>query len=163
MFGKLLDNVILIKYDDVLNTSDMQYGFKKKHGTTQCTFVVNEIIQYYLNNDSHVHMTLLDASSAFDRVNYVKLFRLLMKRKLCPILLRFLIVFYTNQNICVHWGNSTSDFCTVSNGVKQGGVLSPILFTIYIDELLCHLQNVHMSCDICHVFCDALGYADDVV
>ncbi len=35
VFGKLLDNVILIKYDDVLNTSNMQYGFKKKHRTTQ--------------------------------------------------------------------------------------------------------------------------------
>ena len=76
ILGKMLDHLLLvIEYDDVFNTSDMQYGFKKKHGTTPCTFVVNEIIQYYLNNDSNVYVTLLDASKAFDRVNYVKLFR----------------------------------------------------------------------------------------
>ena len=132
ILGKMLDHLLLVKYDDVVNTSDMQYGIKKKHGTTQCTFVVNEITQYYLNNDSNVYVTLLDASKAFDRVNYVKLFRLLKSRKLPSIILRFLVVLYTNQSIRVQWGSSISNICSVSNGVKQGGVLSPILFTIYI-------------------------------
>ena len=95
----------------------MQYGFKKKHGTTQCTFVVNEIIQYYLNNYSNVYVTLLDASKAFARVNYVKLFHLLKSRKLPSIILRFLIVLYTYQSIRVQWGSSISNICSVSNGV----------------------------------------------
>jgi hypothetical protein len=46
--------------------------FKKKNGTTQYTFVANEIIQYYLNNDSNVYETLLDASRAIDVVNCVE-------------------------------------------------------------------------------------------
>ena len=64
IMGKLLDHLLLSKYHNVFNTSDLQYGFKKKHGTVQCTFVVNEIIQYYMNNDSNVYVTLLDASRA---------------------------------------------------------------------------------------------------
>ncbi len=163
ILGKLLDHLILVKYDNIFNTCDMQYGFKKQHGTTQCTFVVNEIIQYYLNNDSNVYVTLLDASRAFDRVNYVKLFRVLIKHKLCPVILRFLIVLYTNQSIRVQWGTSISCLCPVSNGVKQGGVLSPILFTIYFDELLLQLRDAHLGCFIGNQFCGALGYADDVV
>ena len=51
------------------------------------------------NNDTNVYITLLEASREFDRVNYVKLFRLFLKRQLCPLMLRFLILFYTNQSI----------------------------------------------------------------
>ena len=120
-------------------------------------------IQYYLNNESNVYVTLLDASQAFDRVNYVKLFRLLRARKLPAVILRFLIVFYTNQNIRVRWRSSISISCTISNGVKQGGVLSPILFTIYIDELLNELRKSGLGCHIGQQFCGSLGYADDVL
>ena len=76
---------------------------------------------------------LLDASRAFDRVNYLKLFRILVKRNLNPIIIRFIILFYTNQSIRVKWASQISILCNVTNGVKQGGVMSPILFTIYID------------------------------
>jgi retron-type reverse transcriptase len=63
------------------------------------------------------------------------------------------IFFYTNQNIRVQWGSSISIICTVSNGVKQGGVLSPILFTIYIDELLNELRKSGLGCHIGQQFC----------
>ena len=75
IMGKLLDHLLLSKYHNVFNTSDLQYGFKKKHGTAQCTFVVNEIIQYYMNNDSNVYVTLLDSTCYFvflSNVNYVQ-------------------------------------------------------------------------------------------
>ena len=39
--------------------------------------------------------------------------------------------------MCVRWGNSTSPDFLVGNGVKQGGIISPILFNIYMDNLAC--------------------------
>ena len=60
----------------------MQYGFKKKHSTTQCTFVLEEIIQYYRNRNLSVYLLMLDASKALDMVNYVKLFHLLIDSSL---------------------------------------------------------------------------------
>jgi hypothetical protein len=116
-----------------------------------------------MNNGSNVNVILLDASRAFDRVNYVKLFVLLKKRKLCPMITRFLIKMYTSQSIRVKWGTSISAMCSVSNGVKQGGVLSPILFTIYFDEMLQVLKLSQLGCHIGHTFCGAIGYADDVI
>jgi len=52
---------------------------------------------------------------------------------------------------------------TVSNGVKQGGVLSPVLFCVYIDSLLHSLAESGVGCFIGRVFVGALVYADDIV
>ena len=51
----------------------------------------------------------------------------------------------------------------VSNGVRQGGVLSPILFTLYIDELINMLSQQDIGCHYGPYFCGVLGYADDIV
>ena len=72
-------------------------------------------------------MVFLDASKAFDRVEYVKLFSLLLKRGICPITVRLLLNMYVNQYISIVWGDKMSAPFKCNNGVKQGGVLSPIL------------------------------------
>ena len=163
IIGKVLDKLILDKFANLLSTSDLQYGFKPHHSTTQCTYVVKETIQYYTDRGSSVYAMLLDASQAFDRVEYVKLFKLLLQRNLCPMYARLLAVMYTNQCIRIKWGNQLTDKFTALNGVKQGGVLSPILFTIYIDVLLNLLSKSGYGCHIGHCFMGAFGYADDVV
>ena len=98
--------------------------------TTQCLFSMLEIIDYYDVNMSSVCSLLSDASKAFDRVNYCKLFAELLKRNICPLLLRLLLFMYTRQLLRVKWGNKVSSEFAVSNGVKQGGVLPSILFAI---------------------------------
>ena len=48
---------------------------------------------------------------------------------------------YTHQCLNVSWNNSQSEYFSTTNGVKQGGVLSPVLFSVYIDELLTRLKH----------------------
>ena len=50
----------------------------------------------------------------------------------------------------------------LENGVKQGGVLSVLLFTCYIDNLLIKLEESGYGCHIIHIFMGALSYADDI-
>ena len=69
---------------------------------------------------------------------------------------------YTRQKIRVKWEHTLSCEFFVKNGVKQGGLLSPLLFAVYIDELLLQLQASGFGSYIGHYFVGALAYADDV-
>jgi hypothetical protein len=163
IFCKLIDNIILEKFYDELCTSDHQFGFKPKSSTNMCTMVLKETISYYISNQSSVYCTFLDASKAFDRVHYCKLFRLLIRRGLPACIVRFLIVLYTSSRVRVLWAGLVSDYFSISNGVKQGGVISPVLFCVYIDDLLVRLSASGVGCYMGLNFVGALAYADDIV
>ena len=161
--SKLLETIILNQQDDALKTSDSQYGFKAKSSTTMCTFMVLETIEYYKRNGSNVHVVLLDASKAFDRVNYIKLFEKLLNKGMCPLTVRLILNMYTKQKLQVKWNDHLTQKFEVTNGVRQGGVLSPLLFSVYMDDLLEKLKENGIGCHIGHKFVGALGYADDII
>ena len=121
-----------------------------------------ETINYYRQRNSNVFSCLLDASKAFDKVHFGKLFKMLMKRKLPAVITRYLLDSYMRQELCVLWNSHKSRYFNVSNGVKQGGVLSPILFTVYIDDLLSLLKAAKLGCHVNHTYVGALCYADDI-
>ena len=53
-----------------------------------------------------------------------------------------------------------SEYFTMENGVKQGGVISPIFFGIYIDPLLLQLRKSGYGCQLSGVYMGAFSYAD---
>ncbi len=89
IINKVFDWVLLIKEKSALQSSELQFGFKEHTSTTQCTFTLNEIISYYHSKRSDVYVLLLDASQAFDRVNFCKLFSKLLDRSIHPLLYAF--------------------------------------------------------------------------
>ena len=94
-------------------------------------FLLKQVVEYYNSKSTPVFVCYLDASKAFDKVNYWLLFRKLMKRKVPYIFICFLMYWYTNQTYCIQWGNCKSNSFHPKNGVKQGGILSPKLFNVY--------------------------------
>jgi len=128
-----------------------------------CTMVLKEAISYYATHQCTVYCTMLGATKAFDRVKYTKLFRLLMARHLPPVVLRVLLFMYTHSIATVTWNGCMSRHFSVSNGVKQGGVLSPVLFCVYFDGVIYKLNNAEYGCYIGRTFVGVLAYADNVV
>ena len=131
ILSKILDYVIIDKQADSLATSDYQFDFKYHSSTMLCSTIIIETIQYYDENGrQRLYVLFLHASKAFDRVCYSEL--LLRHKKVCPRIVQLLCYMYLNQACCVKWNSNNSTDFTVTNGVKQGAVISPILFSAYM-------------------------------
>ncbi len=75
-------------------------------------------------------MLLLDATKESDRVKYSKLFSVLTERNICPLIIRLLLNMYLISPAVVSWNGVKSDQFKLCNGVKQGGVISPLLLSV---------------------------------
>lgn len=161
--AKILDYIIIQQFPEILNTEVQQFAYKAGFSTTLCTFMVLETLQYYKNNNSDVYVSLLDCSKAFDMVNYRKMFSCLIERNMCPLVLRLLLNIYTSSEYFVKWNNLQSDGFSITNGVKQGGVISPLLFTVYTDSLIRNIKDSKLGCHVGEKCAAVFVYADDII
>ena len=160
--GKVLDKLILWRNSKELTTSNLQFAYKEKHGTSMCTIILKEVIKYYLDRQSEVYSCFIDASKAFDKIHHDKLFELLIRRGVSAVDLRVLLDLYTRQKVRTVWQGEYSEQFTATNGIRQGSISSPILFCCYMDELIHRLQLKGTGCWIGHHFYGSVAYADDL-
>ena len=148
---------------DYLKTSDYEFGFKSKSSMVLCSTIVNETIQYYIENGGkRIYLSLFDATKAFHKVSYKVLFDIQLENNVCPRIVNLLHYMYYNQLCHVKCRGQTSVSFSMSNGVKQGGVISPLLFSLYIDELFSLLKQSGLGCDVGLTYAGAFVNADDI-
>ena len=110
-----------------------------------------------------VIVTLLDCSKAFDKCQFDQLFQKLLDKKVPAVVVRMLIYVYTEQVAWVKWGNEVSSPFRILNGTRQGSVLSPALFSVYIDDMIQDLRKLGLGCYMGGLWIGACGFADDLI
>ena len=111
---------------------------------------------------NQVYFSLIDASKAFDRVSYIKLFNTLQALGVCALIIRVLYNMYTNSNMQVRWKSELSNVFPLMNSVNLGGCLSPMLFTLYLDGIIQKLKHSGIGCHIGRTYSGVFRYADDL-
>ena len=160
--SKLFEHCLKIVFCDYLTTSPHQYGFKKKSSTVHALYCLRETVSYYVNNGSRVFCSFLDASKAFDRLVHSGLFLKLIERNVPKAFLDVIISWYDGLLCRVRWGTHYSEWFHIYAGVRQGGVLSPEFYSIYVDDLIHELKARGIGCYTRGIFAAALFYADDM-
>ena len=160
---KLFDKVVLLLWGHLLASDSLQFGYKVGTSTTQCSWLVCEVVTYFLQRGSNPIVTLLDCSKAFDTCKFSILFTKLLKRNVPPIVVRTLVAVYEDQYAWVRWGGARSSMFTIMNGTRQGSILSPALFAVYVDDLLQELRSLGVGCCIANLFCGSVGFCDDIL
>ena len=163
IISKLFELLLLSKVEKYLKTNDNQFAFKKGHSTDQAIFLLKEIIAHYQTNGTPVFICFMDVSKAYDKVNQGILFRKLVDRGVPPFIVRTLISWYEQQTFQVQWGNARSSSFTTTCGLRQGSLLSPILFNVFMDDLSDKLKESGVGLHIGEEWYNNFMYADDVV
>ena len=86
----------------------------------------------------------------------------MIKRNVPLVIVRIIAFWYQMQTMCVTWGKVNSVYFNVSNGVRQGGILSPKLFATYVDDLSHELTLCKSGCYIDDHCMNHVMYADDI-
>ena len=144
---------------------DCQLGYKKKASTTDHILTLKNIIDKYILRASRTYLfaCFVDFKSAFDTVWRRALLFKLVKLGITGSFLTLIESMYSSVFYCVKLNGSISEQIPSNVGVKQGCVLSPLLFNIYLSDLP----------DIFDESCDPIGlsgtklnclmFADDLV
>ena len=163
VISKVLEHCILDRYDEFLLTNSNQFGFKKRHGCSHAIYTLRCVVDYYVSAGSTVNLCALDLTKAFDKMNHHGLFIKLMDRCIPAQLLLLLENWFKSAVTCVKWGTAFSEFFPLSCGVRQGGVLSPYLFSVYIDGVVDRVRECRVGCFVKSHCVSVLLYADDIL
>jgi hypothetical protein len=159
---KVFELIFLSKFQNILPSHQNQFGFKMGHSTTSCVWALKEVILYYVVRCTGIYACFLDCTKAFDTVNHSVLFQKLLDCGISGSYLQLLFYCYRNQRGYVRWADADSDCFPIRNGVRQGGILSPLFFNIYIFNLLTGLPKAGLGCHFAGIFAGVFTYADDI-
>ena len=116
------------------------------------------MVGYFLRNGSHPILTVLDCSKAFDTCKFSALFTKLLDAGLPPVGIRVLMYVYEEHVAWVRWGDTKSDTFSILNGTRQGSMISPVLWSLYLDMMMKELRDQGVG----GLYMGMVVYTDDV-
>ena len=148
MTSKVFEMCIHRKIFNNLNVSGLQFGFVKGGGCDKSLFTVTKVVNCFLKRHSDVFIVTVDASAALDKVNVYGLLTKLIDRDESFDVVRVLLSWYVNTRACVRQNVYCTDYIDIKSGVKQGGIMSPMLYNIYVYDLIKKLMCEKLGCVI---------------
>jgi len=138
--GKILARILLNRLLEHLSAHELfpesQCGFRKERGTADMIFAARQIQEKCIEQNRALYMTFVDLTKAFDTVCRDGLWKIMAKFGCAPKFIHMVRQFHDGMQASVKSSGNNSDPFPVTNGVKQGCVLAPTLFSIVFSAML---------------------------
>ena len=122
-------------------TGEYQAGFKRNYSTVDHMFTLLAFVQKQFSLNRKLYVAFIDFEKAFDSINRSLLWPILLKYGIHGKLFRCVKSMYASVKSRVRNGANLSDYINCTTGVKQGDVCSPVLFSLFINELTLEVIN----------------------
>ncbi|XP_037931563.1 uncharacterized protein LOC119666353 [Teleopsis dalmanni] len=146
--------------DDKKLLSEFQAGFRRGYSTVDNVFILTNIAKLYVEKGKKLYVFFVDFKAAFDSIDRDAMFYKLSNYGVSTKMINILRALYCNKTAAVWDGNSLSKWFSSNTGVKQGCLISPLLFALFIDDLNNYLSEGILINGTC---IKLLLYADDLV
>ena len=143
--------------------AEEQAGFRQKRSTVEQIFNLRILIEKHLQHQKDLFHNFIDFKKAFDRVWHDGLWQVLRDFNIDNDLINTIKALYDNAKSAVFMGSELGDFFKTSVGVRQGCLLSPVLFNLFLENIMIEsLQNHHTTISINGRPLCNLRFADDI-
>jgi exonuclease III len=144
-------------------SGDSQYGFKKGLGCREAIFGLKMCMQKCYDMRKNLFICFVDYRKAFDTIKHAPLMKLLKEVGVDGKDLRIINNLYKDQYAQVRLGdNTTTEAFKIRKGVRQGCILSPMLFNMYLERIFqIALEGSEIGLKVNGLPISNLRYADD--
>ena len=136
IFERVIYNQLYTYFDHNNLLNEQQYGFRSKHSTELAAIKLIDNIKYEIDQRHTPVNIYIDLSKAFDTLNFDILLYKLRYYGVTGVAFDLLKSYLTDRKQYVNLNNHKSDVLPIKTGVPQGSILSPLLFSIYINDLI---------------------------
>ena len=144
--------------------SDAHFGFKKGSSTVDAVFVLYSLIEHFINHNKRLYVAFVDLKKCFDSINRNSLLYKLFKQGFQGKILRVIKSMYENVKSRVKHCGNMSEIFEYSLGLRQGEIMSPVLVSLFLEDLELSLSNRrNAGLSINDIYIMLLLFADDMV
>ena len=165
--GKIFVGMINHRLRNLCETFDIfseeQNGFRIDRRGEDNIYVVNEIIEMCIRTGRKGYIAFIDIRKAYDRVDRDCLFKVMEQLGIPEKFRNIIIDMYTNTKMKFILGDIQTEWVHCNRGVRQGCCLSPLLFSLYTEELIARVKSVNAGLQVGKDKLKILVYADDIV